>query len=242
MAQEWETRLKKFIATHKLQGIDVSLLQQALTHPSYAVENPDTSDYERLEFLGDAVLGLVMAKALFRTLPDDDEGNLTIKRAGLVQETALAKAGQAMDMGPLLRLGKGEEASGGAQRPSNIANALEAVIAAVYLSLGYDKAEAFVIDASKENIADLHRGLYGDYKTRLQEYIQQKAGSQVSYRMPEKKGPAHDPSFKAEVYIDGEWMGSGWGHSKKDAQREAALQALIALGEIQASAPAQEDK
>lgn len=233
MSPERVKALKYVLATYQLEDVDRGLIDAALTHPSYGVENPGVEDYERLEFLGDAVLDLVMASYLYRHYPDEDEGTLTLKRSGLVQEAALAKAALDFGVHKVLRLGKGEEASGGAQRPSNLANALEALMGAVYLSLGYQKAETFILRVSKDNLKAMKAGLYGDYKTRLQELVQKDPAASLIYRIPEEKGPAHNRSFKAEVLINGKCLGSAWGKSKRDAQRQAALEALVALGEIE---------
>lgn len=232
MNKTWEISVANFVHDHRIEGIDLVLLEEALTHPSYGVENPGKKDYERLEFLGDAILSLIISRNLFKNFPDDDEGELTVKRSALVQESALVRAGEKLGLGALLRLGKGEEASGGAERPSNISNAYEAIIAAIYLSLGYDEAKSFVLTSSSMNFQALEDGFYGDYKTRLQELVQKDPNACVGYRVLNKKGPAHNPSFQAEVLVNGEVLGNGWGKSKKDAQRAAALQALIYLGEI----------
>ena len=212
--------------------IDLHLLDVALTHPSYAMEHQLDADNQRLEFLGDAVVDLLMGEYLFRHYHADDEGKLTKMRASLVCEEALAEAAQRLGLSKYLLLGHGEETTGGALRPSNLADAWEAMCGAIYLSCGIEVLQPVLEKYLAQTIARVEGGYYGDYKTRLQEFIQQEVGHTISYELLEERGPAHDRDFHVEVQVDGVARGRGWGKSKKIAQREAALAALIAYGAL----------
>ncbi len=220
--------------THKLEigKIDLQLLDTALTHPSYAMEHHLDADNQRLEFLGDAVVDLLMGEYLFKTFPNDDEGKLTKMRASLVCEQALADAATKLGLSEYLLLGRGEAATGGATRPSNLADAWEAMCGAIYLSCGIDVLRPVLIKYLDHSINMVKGGYYGDYKTRLQEYIQQEPDHTITYELLEMQGPAHNRDFHVEVLVDGRSCGKGWGKSKKLAEREAALAALIAFGEL----------
>ena len=150
----------------------------------------------------------------------------------LVCEEALAGAAEKLGLNEYLLLGRGEAATGGATRPSNLADAWEAVCGAIYLSCGIDVLKPMVLEYLEHSISLVKGGYYGDYKTRLQEYIQREPDHEISYEMLEEVGPAHDRAFHVQVCIDGKACGRGWGKSKKSAQREAALAALIAFGEL----------
>ena len=220
--------------THKLEigKIDLRLLDTALTHPSYAMEHHLEADNQRLEFLGDAVVDLLMGEYLFKTFPNDDEGKLTKMRASLVCEQALADAATKLGLSEYLLLGRGEAATGGATRPSNLADAWEAMCGAIYLSCGIEVLRPVLIKYLDHSINMVKGGYYGDYKTRLQEYIQQEPDHTITYELLEMRGPAHNRDFHVEVLVDGRSCGQGWGKSKKLAEREAALAALIAFGEL----------
>lgn len=215
-----------------IEDIDINLLDLALTHPSFAVEHGHGADNQRLEFLGDAVVDLLMGEYLYETFPADDEGRLTKMRATLVCEAALAEAAQALGLGSYLRLGHGEHLSGGLKRASNLADAWEAMCGAIYLSAGTEPLKPLLIKYLGSVIERVKRGYYGDYKTRLQEYMQREQGHIIEYRLVEEQGPAHDRRFHMAVDIDGQCCGSGWGKTKKEAQSEAALEALIFFGEL----------
>lgn len=232
MNQERRRALGGLTHTLGIGGLDLQLLDVALTHPSYAMEHQLDADNQRLEFLGDAVVDLIMGEYLFQSFPEDDEGKLTKMRASLVCEEALAGAARKLELNKYLLLGRGEEATGGATRPSNLADAWEAMCGAIYLSCGIDVLKPVLITYLDHAIAMVKGGYYGDYKTRLQEFIQQEPDHTISYEVLETRGPAHAREFYVEVLVDGESRGRGWGKSKKLAQREAALQALIAYGQL----------
>ena len=210
---------------------DRTLLTTALTHPSFGSDH-HVAHYQRLEFLGDAVVDLIMGEYLFAQFPADDEGKLTKMRASLVCEDALAGAARKLGLNKYLLLGRGEEATGGSLRPSNLADAWEAMCSAIYLSTGIEVLKPVLVKYLEHAITMVQGGYYGDYKTRLQEFIQQEPDHTISYEVLETRGPAHDRDFHVEVQVDGIARGRGWGKSKKLAQREAALAALVAYGEL----------
>ena len=187
---------------------------------------------ERLEFLGDAVLGLVTADYLFRKHPDLPEGDLTRIRAALVCEESLHEVAQGLGLGDHLKLGRGEEAGGGRTRASILADATEAVFAAVYLDGGIQEATALIhrclLDAEREEVVEERRR---DYKTALQELVQRQTDQVLTYHMIGEAGPDHDKTFQAEVQLNGAPVGTGTGHSKKEAEQAAARAALEAMGE-----------
>jgi len=208
---------------------DPALLREALSHSSYANEHraAHMNSNERLEFLGDSVLGFVTAEFLFRQHPDLPEGDLTRIRAALVCEQSLYEVARKLDLGRYLRLGRGEEAGGGRERTSILADATEAVFAAVYLDGGIDAATALIhrclLDAEREEAVEERRR---DYKTALQELIQRHADQVLTYQMVGEQGPDHDKTFVAEVQLNGSAVGTGSGHSKKEAEQAAAKAAL----------------
>ncbi len=210
---------------------NLAYLDQALTHSSYRHEarSPDIQDNERLEFLGDAVLDFVVGEYLYLTYPQKPEGELTKMRAAVVNETTLARNGKNIGLGRALFLGKGEQLTGGRQRPSIIADALEAVIGAIYLQYGFEKVRKFILDMMVPEINELDKGNYGDFKTMLQEKVQ-KNENDVSYRILNEAGPDHDKLFTAGVYIQGELKGTGTGRTKKEAEQQAAGLALDKWG------------
>ena len=205
------------------------LLHEALSHSSYANEHRSAGRHsnERLEFLGDSVLGFVTAEFLFVQHPDLPEGDLTRIRAALVCEQSLYEVARKLDLGAYLKLGRGEEAGGGRQRTSILADATEAVFAAVYLDGGISAASALIhrvlLDAEKEEAVEERRR---DYKTALQELVQRQADQVLSYRMIGEEGPDHDKTFRAQVLLNDQPVGTGSGHSKKEAEQSAAKDAL----------------
>ena len=206
---------------------DISLLEHALTHSSFANESHGRyTSNERLEFLGDSVLGMVVADHLFRTC-DMPEGDLTRTRAALVREENLVEVAQKLDLGSYLRLGKGEELCGGRQRPSIQADAVEAVLAAVYLDGGIGSVRKIIHRFILDNAVLTTKTQ--DYKTALQELVQRQADQVLTYRMIGEHGPDHAKVFTAEVLLNGESIGSGSGHSKKEAEQSAARSALEKL-------------
>lgn len=209
---------------------DRSFLENALTHSSYANENKGRSkgSNERLEFLGDSVLGMVVADYLYRSHPDMPEGELTRTRAALVCEESLVEVARKLELGRYLRLGKGEDAGGGRQRPSIQADAVEAVIAAVYLDGGIGSARKLITRFILTNNRRELDGCSRDYKTALQELVQKESGQVLSYRLMGESGPDHAKTFQVEVSLNGKPVGSGEGRSKKEAEQNAA-KAAIAL-------------
>ena len=208
---------------------DRGLLEHAMTHSSYANEHRGTglTSNERLEFLGDSVLGVVVADYLFRKHPDMPEGELTRTRAALVCEGSLHEVARSLGLGRYLRLGRGEDAGGGRSRPSILADATEAMLAAVYLDGGMEAVRpiirALILDKEQEKAADR------DYKTALQELVQRRPGAAVSYRLVRESGPDHCRSFEMEASVDGEVIGTGAGRTKKEAEQMAAKAALERL-------------
>ena len=206
------------------------LLKNALTHSSYANENraEGISSNERLEFLGDSVLGFVTAKHLYFMQPTLSEGKMTRLRAELVCEQSLHGVALDLDLGRYLRMGHGEEKNGGRTRPSILADAVEAVIAAMFLDGGIAAPESFIerMILSPESIEAHHAA---DYKTELQELIQQKNGQVLTYAPTGESGPDHAKVFSASVSLNGEVIGEGSGRTKKEAEQAAACQALKKL-------------
>ena len=206
---------------------DIQLLQNALTHSSYANERWHNSllSNERLEFLGDSVLGMLVAEYLYRTVPDRPEGELTRMRADMVCEKTLATVACHIGLGQHLLLGNGEEQGGGRNRNSILADAVESVIAASFLDGGMDAARAFIerFILVEVPVRKMHNA---DYKTALQELIQQKKNQTLSYRLVGESGPDHDKRFEVEVSLNGQVIGIGSGSSKKRAEQMAAQAAL----------------
>ena len=206
-----------------------ALLENALTHSSYANENKHTGaqSNERLEFLGDSVLGMVTADYLYRVHPDLPEGDLTRTRAALVCEGSLVEVAQQLELGTYLKLGKGEDAGGGRERPSIVADAVEAVLAAVYLDGGIGSArkiiQRFILDREEEKSGSR------DYKTALQELVQRESGQVLTYHLTGESGPDHAKRFQVEVELNGAPAGAGEGRSKKEAEQMAAKAAIAKL-------------
>ena len=209
---------------------NISLLQNALAHSSYANERWHSSlmSNERLEFLGDSILGMLVADHLYRNFPDRPEGELTRMRADMVCERALAAVAGKIGLGEHLLLGKGEEAGGGRGRDSILADAVESVIAASYLDGGMEAAKQFVDRFVLVNVphAKLHNR---DYKTTLQELVQQKKNQTITYVLAGESGPDHDKQFVVQLLINGNVAGVGNGSSKKRAEQDAARAALEAM-------------
>ena len=209
---------------------NITLLQNALTHSSYANERWHDSlmSNERLEFLGDSVLGMVVANYLFRNFPDRPEGELTRMRADMVCEKTLANVANQIGLGEHLLLGHGEERFGGRSRVSILADAVESVIAASYLDGGLEAAKG-IIDRfilCDVPVKKLHNA---DYKTTFQELVQQKKNQVISYALVGESGPDHDKQFLVEVSLNGQVVGKGSGSSKKRAEQDAARMAMEAL-------------
>ncbi len=209
---------------------DRELLRTALTHSSYANErHGDCRSYERLEFLGDSILGLITAEYLYAHEPKLPEGRMTRLRAELVCESSLHQVALKLELGKYMRLGRGEEHTGGRQRPSILADMVEAVIAAMYLDSGMEQSRRFVIDMILKDarIDDSHPT--ADYKTQLQELVQRRSDQHISYAMTGESGPDHNKIFSFSVSINGVITGEGSGRTKKEAEQMAAMKALEAL-------------
>ena len=208
------------------------LLTQALTHSSYANENPGVApaSNERLEFLGDAILGLIVAENLYRDFPGMSEGEMTRLRSILVKQETLARVADSIKLGNYLYLGKGEEASGGKDKPANLARALEALIAAVYLDHGPAVTEQLVLEIlDAELLKTLYQGTIVDYKSQLQELLQAKTQQTPVYNLIETQGPDHSKKFTVEVRLGNDVLANGTGRSKKKAETEAARIAMEKL-------------
>ncbi|GAW91070.1 ribonuclease III [Calderihabitans maritimus] len=212
------------------------LLNRALTHPTYAFEHRELKleHNQRLEFLGDAVLGMIMAEYLYLNYPHKPEGELTKMRAAVVCEPTLARKAAELGLGSYLLLGRGEELSGGRERASILADVFEAVIGALYLDKGVEDTRNFVLAYLAEEVKHIEDGGYGDYKTALQELVQKNFDDNVSYVILEETGPDHDKRFVAGVKFQERLLAKGSGRSKKEAEQKAAAVALekIEQGEI----------
>ena len=209
------------------------LLEEALTHKSHVNEARDKSrkDNERLEFLGDAVLSLIISEHLAASSPDSTEGTLSKHKAHLVSEASLAKAARGLDLGNLLRLGRDEELTQGREKPSLLANALEALIAAVYLDGGLEAARTFTLRTLAQELQELQEaeGPAGvqDYKTQFQEWCQKRLETLPQYRTVRESGPDHQKTFEVQLSLQGDVVGVGVGRTKKEAEQMAAKQALV---------------
>ncbi len=209
---------------------DPRLLHQALRHSSYAHENPDEGpSNEQLEFLGDAVLSLTVSHLLLKAFPHSPEGELSRRRAALVNARTLAAVARGLQLGDFLLVGKGEERQGGRNKPSLLADALEAVLAAVYLDQGLDAAARLVETWLGPLLAAQEEQDVQDAKTRLQEWLQARGQPPPEYVVLEESGPSHARRFRVALRLDGRTVAEGVGSSKKAAEQEAARQALAAL-------------
>lgn len=207
-----------------------TLLFRALTHSSYANESHSGLDSnERLEFLGDSVLGIITADYLYNNYTHLPEGELTKLRAALVCETSLYQFASEIRLGQYLKLGRGEVHTGGRERPSILADAFEALIAAIYLDGGMEEAKRFVLSFITRAIHS-HQNAFKDYKTTLQEIIQKNPEERLEYVLTGESGPDHDKRFEVEIHLNSNVMGRGVGRSKKQAEQEAAREALELMG------------
>lgn len=208
---------------------DKNLLKMALTHSSYANEQKinKLGDYERLEFLGDAVLEVVSSEFLFHKYPDLPEGRLTKLRASMVCEPSLAICARDLELGKYILLGKGEEATGGRDRESITSDVMEAIIGAIFLDGGMEKAKAHINRFILSDLED--KVLFYDSKSTLQEVVQGKLKKEFEYVLNGENGPEHDKEFDVSVFVDGELLGNGKGRTKKAAEQQAAYQALLKL-------------
>ena len=210
---------------------DKNLLKNALAHSSYANEKRGKiTSNERLEFLGDSVLSIVVSEYIYRHFPTLPEGKLTKIRAALVCEKTLCQFSKELEIGKYLLLGKGEKQSGGDSRPSILADAFEAVLAAMYLDGGMEVAKKHVLRFIREELSHFEHENFKDYKTELQEIIQQNPEEQLTYVLTKESGPDHDKTFTVEVHLNRNVIGEGVGHSKKSAEQSAAKKALELMG------------
>jgi ribonuclease-3 len=209
---------------------DPALLIKALTHSSFANEGTkkDSASNERLEFLGDSLLGMTVALFIFNRKPELSEGQMTKLRAELVCERSLAELALELDLGTYILLGRGEKNTGGSKRPSILSDAIEAIIAAIYLDGGFEPVKQFVSDTFAPRLNSPSNG-FTDYKTRLQETIQGKQGQTLVYELIDELGPDHDKSFTVDVKLNSKTLGTGKGKSKKRAEQEAAKAAINIL-------------
>ncbi len=210
---------------------DAQLLSVALTHSSFSNESKNGIECnERLEFLGDSVLSLIVTNYIFLNFSQLPEGDLTQIRASLVCEKTLYKFAKEIGLGEHIKLSKGERHGGGADRPSILSDAFEALIAAIFLDGGYDKAKEFVLDFIISEIKTLRKRPVKDFKTTLQEIVQKNPGEKIEYRLISESGPDHNKHFVAEVMLNSNSIGKGGGRSKKEAEQQAAREALELMG------------
>lgn len=208
---------------------DKNLFKQALTHSSYTNEQKinKLGDYERIEFLGDAVLEIVSSEFLFHKYPNVPEGKLTKMRASMVCESSLAMCARDLDLGKYIFFGKGEEGCGGRTRESILADVMEAIIGAIYLDAGFEQAKAHIMKFVLVDLED--KVLFSDSKSALQEVVQAMEDSNLEYVITGENGPEHCKTFSVDVLINGKVVGSGEGKNKKAAEQSAAYQALLKL-------------
>ena len=211
---------------------NVSLLKEALTHSSYANEHRSQNIRynERLEFLGDAVLSIVVSDYIFKNCPELPEGELTKLRASLVCEKSLYEFAKKIDLGNYLLLSKGERNNGGADRPSILSDAFEALIAAIYIDGGMKSVSKHILNFVIPEIKNSKKKRINDYKTTLQEIIQKNPGEQLEYVLVNESGPDHNKHFVVEVHLNSNVIGKGGGRSKKEAEQQAAREALELMG------------
>lgn len=224
-------KLKEFQQKIGYEFKNEALLFEALSHSSFANESKEKrQSNERLEFLGDSVLSIVVSDYLFENYRDLPEGELTKTRATLVCEKTLHSFGNTINLGSFIMLGKGEEATGGHERPSIIADAFEAVIAAIYLDGGLDAARAHILKFLPKDVKSAVAKAYDDYKTILQEIIQKNPEEKVEYYLVNESGPDHNKSFTIQVRLNSNVIGEGTAKSKKQAEQLAAKEALKLMG------------
>ncbi len=225
-----QTAVKQFQEKIGYKFKDESLLFEALSHSSYANENKKTrNSNERLEFLGDSVLSIVVSDHIFEHYKHLPEGELTKMRASLVCEKALFEFSKKIDLGSYIFLGKGEEMTGGRTRPSIVSDAFEAVIAAIYLDGGMEVVSKYILSFLPENITpDI--SVFHDYKTALQEVIQRNPEEKIEYHLKGESGPDHNKQFTVQVLLNSNVIGEGTGRSKKTAEQLAAKEALSLMG------------
>ena len=214
---------------------DIELLNISLTHSSYSNENKmrANENNERLEFLGDAIIGLVVSEYLYNRFKEFPEGEMTKKRAAIVCESSLAFAARKINLGDYILLGKGEEATGGGNRDSILADAFEALAGAIFIDGGLNSTRNYLLGMFEEEViyAISKGNLFIDYKTELQEVLQKKGKPKIEYNVEKEVGPDHNKKFYMNVIVENKIIGSGMGRNKKEAEQMAAKQALIRIGE-----------
>jgi ribonuclease-3 len=231
-SSERKRRYRQLEALQKITRIkfrDKSLLNRAMTHRSFVNESgrSEVRDNERLEYLGDSVLALVVNEYLFKHFDSYPEGNLAKIKSAIVSERELAKVARSLNLGSFIMMGKGEEQSGGRERPSILANTLEALIGAIYLDAGFKEARKFILPLLKQDIELIDKKSYlRDPKTTLQEYVQKKHKSRPEYRVVRESGPDHQKHFIVTLLINEQEVARGEGSSKRKAEMSAATQAL----------------
>ena len=234
--QKREQHLKQLVSRLNISLNNLEQLSIALTHPSFLLEKEGSHiliNNQRLEYLGDAVVDLVVGQYLFEEFPEKPEGELTKMRAALVCEASLASAARRVGLGEYLLIGNGERGCGGANRSSNLADAWEAMVGAIYLELGIDAVRPIILNNIQQEIAQVRKGHYGDYKTQLQEEVQRRKDDTVSYEIIREEGPDHAKKFTACVRINDVVQAEGEGKTKKEAEQNAACRTLIKLGIIE---------
>lgn len=233
MREARKLQLEAFCQRLQLDFADLSLLDMALTHSSYAHEareNPKPKYNERIEFLGDSVLSIVVSTYMYNNYPKLAEGELTKIRAFLVCEGSLHEFANRIRLGEGLQLGRGEEQNGGRERASILADAFEATLGAIYLDKGFDYVQKFLLGLMQEKIDDVcTHGICSDYKSHLQEYLQSQGEADIIYQEISSSGPEHNKTFNCQVLLGTKVIGIGSGHRKKDAERNAAKSALEKL-------------
>ncbi|WP_018132885.1 ribonuclease III [Effusibacillus pohliae] len=216
----------------QIRFTNLSLLKQAFTHASYRNEHrgENGQDNERLEFLGDAVLELLVSEFLYTRYPTLPEGELTRMRAAIVCEPSLVKFAEKLQFNKYIRLGRGEELSGGRRRPALLADVFEAFMGALYLDQGLEAVRSFLQTHVFPDLENVHGLLLSDFKTLLQEHVQRENLGALTYRILEERGPAHNREFVSQVFINNTPYGIGTGRSKKEAEQRAAHETLTMLG------------
>jgi len=211
---------------------DIGILDNALTHSSYVASRSDFLMHnERLEFIGDSILDMIISLHLYRKCKNSPEGSLTRFRAVIVCEQSLYNASTRLNLGRYMLLSKGEENTGGRNRISILADAFEALIAAIYLDGGIKKAKVFILQNLEATInGAVESRIFSDYKSFLQEHVQKKNLGKLSYKLLKEEGPDHEKTFEVALYLNNSIIGKGAGHSKKDAQQAAARDAITSLG------------
>ena len=223
--------LKLFCKEHNIHLADLSLIDQALTHTSFAHESElDTEDYERLEFLGDSVIGLVVVEYLYNTFPDMNEGDMTKIKSEVVSQNTLSEIATELGLNRLMHLGKGEVLSRGRRKPSILSDTFEALVGALYLSSTIDETKEFIINQLESRVQKVvSRGNLENYKSLLQRVVLERFGENPTYRVLTRRGPQHNAEFVVGVEIKGKIYGKARGRSKKDAEMRAAHKTLQLL-------------